>query len=499
MYGQTDGYIFNEKNVSGDRESVIIDATRANKISVVYKWTGNLAGDFEVWASNDDFGGMGIGFFETNITFDTNPAGTPGIAEQEIDSPNKYYMIKFDHTVATAGNLYMSLATRFDRSLISKPIVRFADASFTNTSPRYLGYNNKWPSIEAFAGGVLATRRISGRLFAQIEISRTNYWTYSQQTDQKSQVGIGSFGVNSIMAPDGTVTADTIRENGSGGNHDIYQAYTPDGSSRYCFSAYIKAKERIWLALVYTAQGFGVNVITNLNASTGTIGTVSGTPLTYGVESAGNGWYRVYHSKASTAASATTFGLYMCNADNALSYTGDGASGLYVWNPQIEIGTYPSSPIHTPSSSTVARNADQLYWASVDVPSALRRDIKIDLICNRAIAAGMSGGDGTIIEFDESGASNNIHVYLKASDGKIYVDDETGVSNLVTTGAVTASRGQKVTVQLKPSAGQVILSGFTTGNGTTTGTSWSTSAGNVYHLQTESNTQQWGGLGSEPY
>jgi len=37
------------------------------------------------------------------------------------------------------------------------------------------------------------------------------------------------------------------------------------------------------------------------------------------------------------------------------------------------------------------------------VPNALRKDIKIDLIPEYDIAAGMSGGDRSIIEFDESG------------------------------------------------------------------------------------------------
>jgi len=377
---------------------------------------------------------------------------------------------------------------------------RFADANFTNASPRYLVYNNKWPSAEAFAGGVLATRRINGRLFAQIEPSVQCVITENKDFDDNDWTKINStISSNAVSAPDGVATADGLIE-----NSDTAQQYyaleniTPDGSSVYCFSVYAKAKSRSWLRLTMASQGFPASAYDHFNISLGSLGTRGAGCSDSGIEYVNNDWYRCWIRSTSNAAASTGFIIYLASADNTVTYNGDGTSGAYLWLPQLIKESYPSSPIHT-EAVAVTRNADELYWASASVPGALRGDIKIDLIPKCDIAAGMSGGDRSIIEFDESGASNNIHVYLKASDGKIYVDDETGASNLVTTGAVTAYRGQKVTVQLKPSAGQVVLSGFTTGNGTTTGTSWSTSAGNVYFLQTEANTQQWDGLGSEPY
>lgn len=114
MNGITDGYLFEVKNPTGDVESLVIDARAVDSISVIYKWLGNLVGAFEIWTTNDeDPTEQPIGWWETAATFTTNPAGTPGTAGQSINTPNKYYKIRFDRTSGTAPTaLYMSLSVK---------------------------------------------------------------------------------------------------------------------------------------------------------------------------------------------------------------------------------------------------------------------------------------------------------------------------------------------------------------------------------------------------
>jgi len=495
MYGQTDGYIFNEKNVSGDRESVIIDATRANKISVVYKWTGNLAGDFEVWASNDDFGGMGIGFFETNITFDTNPAGTPGIAEQEIDSPNKYYMIKFDHTVATAGNLYMSLATRFDRSLISKPIARFADASFTNTSPRYLSYNQL---TESFAGGVLATRRIGGRLFAQVEPVGTQLLTYCDKYGeavwQKSYMDITD---ESVSTPHTDLDGWSLTPTTDNQQHYLRQSQTAIISTQYVFGAILKANGYNFGFMKLWYGAFPGNPYAYFNLSTGVVSS-SNEVSTVGIVNLGNGWYLCYIGAISDAA-AETYPTIECTASDLglanPSFAGDGSSGILCCHAQFEAVSYPSSIIES-AASEVTRNADELYWASENVPNALRGKISMDVIPDWPSNV---ANVHNIISWAASGASHTVRLYYYHTTDKYRAYDVTGAATLVESDAVTFSRGQKHTLTYDPVAGTLKVSGCTTGDGTNTGTPYVTTAGNVYVGANQVGTPDYNGLISEPY
>lgn len=114
MYGITDGYLFEVKNPTGDLESPVIDCRTVDSISVIFDWLANLTGDFEVWTTNDeDPAGQPIGWWETAATFDTNPAGSAATGEQELDTPNKYYKIRFDFTSATPPTaLYMNLSIK---------------------------------------------------------------------------------------------------------------------------------------------------------------------------------------------------------------------------------------------------------------------------------------------------------------------------------------------------------------------------------------------------
>ena len=373
-------------------------------------------------------------------------------------------------------------------------IAEFADGAYTGASACSVDYGGSWTD---FAGGAPPIVTIGGKKYIQVETASENKFTRVRELDHGDWTDFHvSASVNAAVAPDGTTTAEKIVEDSADNLHYIYQSPTPDGSSNYVFSDNSKAGERNWLKLQFHTAGYVDNYGKFFDLSDGSLGSdIGGTPITYGIEDAGGGWFRSYISGLSDAATATIHFIQLADADGGGSYQGDGSSGLYVWNPQVEIGYYPSSPINSGATATT-RAKDEFVWLEADVPSALRGAISFNWI---PYWGSDYLGDVTLIEFDESGASDNIRVWYDATDQKIYVDDETGSATKVTSDALTITRFDVITITLDPTAGSITVSGATGGNGTNVDTAWSTSAGDVYLGGNEAGSEQIEGLISEPY
>ncbi len=375
----------------------------------------------------------------------------------------------------------------------SDVIARFADTSFTNASDRMLSYGSNFPSVESFAGGTLATRRIGGRLFAQVEAAVENAYTETQDIDDNdwTKYAIQEVTADGTVAPDGSLTADLVIPSTSSDHHYIGQAITSVLGTSYVMSAYAKAGAYNTLEIAMGGAMFvgSPSIMCDLDAGTY---TTSGDEDRADMEDVGNGWYRCWVAATSDAVDTVTPQFYVHKGTR--SFAGDGSSGVYVWNPQWEIGTHPSSPIHA-QAAAVTRAKDQLKWASADVPVALRQQITFKWIPrhDEAVASNIS-----LIEFDASGSSGNVHVYFKASDDKIYVTDD-AASQYAVTDALEFDRNQIITITLNPAQGSITISGANAGDGTYSSAPWSTSEGDVWLGMNESAAQQINGLISEPY
>jgi hypothetical protein len=399
-------------------------------------------------------------------------------------------------------SLATSLATSLANSIglsLAGPIALFDNATFTNESARMLSYGTTTPSVTSFAAGTLATRKINGKTYAQIEKACNNNLTYSQQFDHANWTKTRcSISADAIAAPDNTTTADKLVEDSSDNTHLMQQSITPDGSSPYVFSVYAKADERDWIRLFISTGGFPSQPTIFYNVNTGVVGTVSGSPEEYGIEDAGNGWYRCWFTRTSDAAVASNFIINVCDADNSASYQGDGSSGVYLWqaDAQSNTSTAPTSPILT-TSAAVTRAKDQLTWASADVPAALRGKISLTYIPYGDYDHGPLIRQ--LVAWDSSGASEHHRLYFNGGDDKFTIRNQDTATDLVLSDAVTFSRLQVITITIDPAAGSITVAGCTTGNGTNTGTAWETTAGDVDWGHNRVGNEQCVGLISEPY
>jgi hypothetical protein len=166
-----------------------------------------------------------------------------------------------------------------------------------------------------------------------IEEQRTNLVLRSEGFDNaywsKSRSTVTS---NTIIAPDGTQTADKLIEDTTASNtHRIFNEtlYT---ATTHTWSIYCKAAERTFCYLRLT-NPFIVGVGAYFNLATGAIGTIE-SGVTAAITAAGNGWFRCSITVSTSAVPTPYVGI--ANADGGQSYTGDGTSGIYIWGAQLE-------------------------------------------------------------------------------------------------------------------------------------------------------------------
>ena len=273
----------------------------------------------------------------------------------------------------SAGNLSLWGAQLEQRSAISAYISAYT-ATTTATITNYI------PVLQTAAAGVARFEHnptTGESLGLEIEEQRTNLILRSEEIDNAYWTKTNSsITANAVVAPNGTLTADSLVENTSAAGHNISStAFTSGLTSAisYTFSVYVKPAGRSWAILEMAgALGGGYGWF---DLSTGTLGTQTQLSGTSTITAVGNGWYRISITDISTGtgSSVTKCNVYATTGNNVISYTGDGFSGISVWGAQLEAGAFATSYIPTVASQ-VTRSADSASMTGTNFSSWYRTD-----------------------------------------------------------------------------------------------------------------------------
>jgi hypothetical protein len=128
--------------------------------------------------------------------------------------------------------------------------------------------------------------------------------------------------------------------------HCVTQSYSGVATYPYCFSVVCKAGDRDHLA-IYLDNNSGAGFARSIfDLATGT--WHSNTSGNYGIESLGDGWYRIWVSGNNSGTGVITGKLYIITSAGEGFYTGGGASpyteadpGLYIGDAQLNNGLTP--------------------------------------------------------------------------------------------------------------------------------------------------------------
>lgn len=288
-----------------------------------------------------------------------------------------------------------------------------------------------------------------------IEDSQTNYMLRSQEFDNaawnKSNTTISQ---NTMVAPDGTTTADKLWEAATTGGHSVYQNFSVTSGAVYTASVFVKAIELEWVCIIMGDSLPGVYVYYNVN--TLQKGNYNGANTS--IKKYPNGWVRISLTGVATTTGTSYFEVITSLTGTEYSHTGNGSgtTGLAIWGAQVENAWQPSSYIPT-TSSTITRANDNAGFSGTNFSSwfnQLEGTILVDTYCDALDPS------HSILQISDGTNFKEFIIYDQGNDCRLYVVDS----------GTTASSSRGMTTGLSKSAlTYKNTNSFTfTTNGTTT-------------------------------
>jgi hypothetical protein len=253
-----------------------------------------------------------------------------------------------------------------------------------------------------------------------VEPGATNLALYSQEFDNaewtKTRTTVTA---NATASPDGATTADLIIPSVDNNTHFVNpSSFSFTSGTVYTWSGFVKASGYNFVNLAFDLGAFApTGRRASFNLSNGTVAAVQ-SGVTASISAVGNGFYRCSITATANATASVARGYFFVqSAGNAIpeSYTGDGTSGIFLWQAQLETGSVATSPIVTTAgtasrvadvvsltgaSSLIGQSAGTLY-AEVESPSytsPLRRVLSLS--------------DGT--------ANNRININIQSGTNRLY-------------------------------------------------------------------------------
>ena len=238
-------------------------------------------------------------------------------------------------------------------------------------TPRLDWYNSNCPSLK-------------------LEPQRTNLVLYSEQFSGTNWITVNtSLTSNTVISPNGTMSADTLQRTSTSASYRGHNISKSASAITYTTSAFVKQGSDNYFSM--RAQGsYPQRVDIRFRFDTQQIYYANDVSafvlLDYGVESYGNGWYRIYF----TYTTDTHTNLSITFSPRATDGNIDGSdtsttSFAYVWGAQTEEGNYVTSYIKTEDGFST-RFVDNCHLLNqtlfTDYPFTVYAKAKVEAIDN---------------------------------------------------------------------------------------------------------------------
>ena len=316
------------------------------------------------------------------------------------------------------------------------------------------------------------------------ESGSTNLQEWSQELERSTfnKSGLNSTTpvlANAILAPDGTYSADKIRENSVNEQHYIQDSITFTASD-YTFSVYAKAGERSQIVLRSGSSGvYPVNC--RFDLSSGIV--VVESEGSASIEDVGDGWYRCSVTALATAA-ATNCRVTLHDGSSS-TYTGVSGNGVYLWGWQVEEEEYATSYIYTDGGTTL--RAPDVALTKLPIGLDMSREFTARVIFRKNYVQAV----GNRFALWQDDASTN-GLFIGARDGNEQVRYRVGSLAASPTGNLKTLDNSEVVLRL---AADGLATGFIdkVNGGTSTPTLNNVGERPFYVGSNDSNTQQLDG------
>jgi hypothetical protein len=229
-------------------------------------------------------------------------------------------------------------------------------------------------------------------------------WTNSQSVDAQTQG----------TAPDGSRSANKLTDDSGGGTGvcAVSQSVTVGTATRYSASAFLKADQLDWGAIVISGQG-ALNIFAYFDLTNGAVGATLGSDnVAAYIKEYKNGWYKCSVVFDSDAADTTgSFDIRIAEADNDSVVARDGTSSILVWGAQLEANDFPTSYIKTTTTAT-QRFRDSVSGATSGFYNQLGGTFYVKATLDNLSISGTR----VALSFDDTSTTDRINLYADGGE-----------------------------------------------------------------------------------
>jgi len=267
-----------------------------------------------------------------------------------------------------------------------------------------------------------------------IEETRTNRFLNSNNFAAIWTVNNLDRTANAIQSPDGGMNGWKITPTTTNASHTLGQTHTLTATP-HTWGFFAKQGGYTILRVANLSTGGSVRI----DLSNGNV-LASAAGYTATVKSAGDGWYRCQVTFTPSAGSLVC-GFYIEESLGVAVFAGDGVKSIYLYQGQLEAGSFSTSPIPT-EASQVTRNADVAtitgsnftsFWSATQGGATVH-----------ATPSTVSGVR-PLVQFDDGTANEIIALRGNVADPELYIVDGGTPQAQLDAGTIAANTAYSLT------------------------------------------------------